>query len=918
MIAHDKTVQELYSELNSRLEGLTTEEVIHRQQLHGKNVLPASERINLLHLFFSQFTELLVLILIAAAIISAFIGFFEDHESLIDALAIVLVVLLNAVLGFYQEYSAEKTVAALKKFTVSEVVVSRNRSKAKITAEELVPGDIVFLEAGNTVPADIRIVQGYELRTSEAILTGESLSIKKRNQVLSVETPLADRINMLYKGTTVVNGSGQGIVVNTGIETELGKIASSLAEIRADETPLQAKLARLAKQLTAGVVFLSIVIFVIGLLFLRTSPTELFIFSIGLAVAAVPEGLPAVLTLSLAIGITRMARKNALIRKLPAVEVLGSATVICTDKTGTLTKNEMTVKLLWTSDCLYNFTGTGYANNGEVVNARTGHLAVLSTDKCLELALETCVLANEASIEFQEPKKPFKVFGDPTEIALLVAGAKAGITAENLEEQWHKEIIFPFDSERKRMSTIYKDKETGECRVFVKGASDILLDLCTNKWIKDGVKPLTEQDKEIIRGTAESYSTNYAYRILGLAYREASSEAASKICLTESYEHAERNLTFIGLIAMIDPPREQSAPSIEQAREAGINVIMITGDHVATAKAIGRSINLVQKEDPDPLTGVQLDKMSDEELEQQLDSRNIFARVNPSHKLGIVTALKKKKQIVVMTGDGVNDAPALKRADIGVAMGITGTDVAKEVSSMILIDDDFSTIVEAIAEGRAIYDNIKKFIAFLLSANAGEILAVLLGIILGVILQTPILPLIAVQLLYINLVTDTFPALALGVDTPEEDIMRRKPRDPDEPLLDKNLLSMIAVAGAVFAIGAITCFFAAVNFDHTALTAETEIKAQTMAFTALVIYQLFHAINTSEKGTIFSMNAVKNRALFAAILLGFLLQLVAVYVPFLQPFLGTTALEISDWLIILVTAIPVVVVEELRKKIIVE
>lgn len=917
--AHNKSVEELLKEHQTSEDiGLSSQEASRRLETHGPNDIPSGPGINPLKLLLEQFTDLLVLILIGAGLITAVIGIVEeDPESVIDVVAIVLVVLLNAFLGFYQEYSAEKAINSLKKLSTSEVVVYRDEHKIKIPVEEVVKGDIVFLEAGEIVPADLRLIQGYEIRVDEGILTGESMSVRKRNTVLPQKTQLADRTNMLYKGTTIVNGTGQALVVATGLGTELGKIASSLSEIHAEETPLQKKLAKLAKQLTLGVVVLSVLIMIFGFTLLKTdSPSDIFIFAIGLAVAAVPEGLPAVLTLTLAIGVTRMAKKQTLIRKLPAVEVLGSATVICTDKTGTLTKNEMTVKVLWTNDGLYNVTGVGYLNNGDLTVARTGHVASPSEDDSLDLALDISVLVNDASIQEEEGPQ-YKVFGDPTEIALLVMGAKAGYTAEKLKKQWEKKFVFPFDSERKRMSVVLKNKQGEGHRVMAKGAADVLLDLCTQQLSHGEIIPLEENDKKAIQAIAESYSGNYAYRVLGLAYRDLDDEETEKIVMSEDYERSENELVFVGLVAMIDPPRDQSGPSIRRAKSAGVNVIMITGDHMATAQAIGRSIGLTSKTDPAPITGQMLDEMSDEGLEEAVRTTKIFARVNPSHKLRIVNALKRQDEVVVMTGDGVNDAPALKRADVGVAMGITGTDVSKEASAMVLVDDNFANIVEAIAEGRVIYDNMKKFIAFLLSANMGEIITVMFGIIIGFILLPggqAIIPLLAIQLLFINLVTDTFPAIALGVDTPEDNVMERSPRNPNEPLLDKNLLSMIVVSGIVFAVGSLFCFFYAIDFGNDFTEHNQEI-ARTMAFTALVIYQLLHALNTSEKGTIFSLKTIKNRTLLAAIALGLFLQLGAVYIVFLNPILETVPLEPFHWGLILLTAIPVVVVEEIRKKV---
>lgn len=921
--AHFLDSDEVLEALETNTHGLSNQEVINRLKKYGSNALPEGKGLSYLNVFLSQFKDLLVIILILAGIIS-FLLSFQDTENLVDVIAIAIVVFLNAILGFYQEISAEKAINSLKKLSTSEVVVVRDNAKIKIPSEDLVPGDIVVLEAGELIPADIRLIHGYELRINESSLTGESLPVKKRNARLAEKIALGDRINMLFKGTTVVNGSGTGVVVSTGIQTEIGKIATSLIEIEADETPLQIRLDKLAKQITIAVVILSVIIIVFGTIFLpHISFSELFILAIGLAVAAVPEGLPAVLTLTLALGVTKLAKKKSLIRKLPAVEVLGSTTVICTDKTGTLTKNQMTVKTLWTLDHTYNFTGTGYMNNGDITEVKTGQKVNPKEISCndLDLSLNIISLANDASITFTSPNEPFTIFGDPTEIALLVATTKAGVSGleylESVQNTWDKEFSFPFDSERKRMSVVVKSEDENY-KVFTKGALDILVNLCTSYCTSNGSNELTEEVKNTILQVSNAFSSNYAYRILGLAYKNISGEEKERLILTENHNDAESNLTFVGFICMIDPPRDQSGPAIETAHKAGINVIMITGDHKETAKAIGKSIGLIQKDGVEPVTGMELDEMSDEQLIACLKDTNIFARVSPSHKLRIVNSLKDSKEIVAMTGDGVNDAPALKRADIGIAMGITGTDVAKEASEMVLVDDNFSNIVDAVFEGRVIYDNMKKFIAFLLSANTGEILTVLFGLLLGIILQQffnydkAIIPVLAIQLLYINLVTDTFPALALGVDDPEDNVMYRKPRDPNEPLLDGNLISMIFTSGIVFALGSIFCFLFAIDFGNNLSDASINL-AETMAFTSLVIYQLFHALNTSELRTIFKEQTFKNRALLGSIALGFLLQLIALYMPVVSHLLQTTPLDVNDWIIILLTCIPVVLVEELRK-----
>ena len=912
---HDKSVEELYDLLDINEKGLSNSEAEIRLEKYGPNELAKGEEIHPFKMFLSQFTDLLVIILIIAGIVTAIIGIIENDEKvIIEVIAITIVVILNAGLGFYQEYSAEKAIEALKSLSQSEVIILRDNEKIKMKAEFLVPGDIVLLESGNVIPADIRLLKAYEINVNEAILTGESLSVRKTVEVLPSETSLADRKNMLFKGTTIASGSGRGLVVNTGLETELGKIATSLTEIEREETPIQKKLNILAKQLTILIVILAGAIFLLEILFFGMEYfTELLIFAIGLAVAAVPEGLPAVLTLSLAIGVTRMAKQNALIRKLPAVEVLGSSTVIATDKTGTLTKNEMTVTLVWTIAKQYEVSGTGYTSIGNIIKKTTAKEIEPEYRPELESLIEIAALANEASIEPQGAGEPYKTFGDPTEIALLILAEK-GQTLDSINRKWDVEYLFPFDSNRKRMSVISKEKESGKYRIMVKGALDILLDRCVNYKEDGNIKPLDSKTKDKIIKVSERYSANFAYRILGFALREINDQEATQLLEEKKSEKVEDNLTFVGFVGMIDPPRESSRPAILKAREAGIRVMMITGDHKETARAVGKEIALCIN--TEPITGSKLDKMSDEELDEIVKEAEVFARVNPSHKLRIINALKSHGEIVVMTGDGVNDAPALKRADIGVAMGITGTDVAKEASEMILVDDNFANIIEAVGEGRRIFDNIKKFISYLLSANAGEVLTVLAAVILGFVFFNSIfIPILAIQLLYINLVTDTFPALALGVSPADKDIMQRPPRDPEEPLLTKKLVVFILSLGLLYALGNTILFLWSINFDLGINLETADLSLQrTIIFAALVIFQLINALSVSQGATIFSKDIFENKKLIGATILSFILLVFAIYVPFMQVFIRTYPLSPFHWLMILTMTVPLLLFQELYKR----
>ncbi|MBN1329741.1 MAG: cation-translocating P-type ATPase [Candidatus Heimdallarchaeota archaeon] len=917
---HSQTVEDLYIILDSRFEGLNSRVAEEKFLKYGPNIVSTAKKIKPLNILFNQFKNLLVIILIFAAIITGIVSIFKEGEgekidTIIDIVAISAVILINAGLGFYQEYSAEKAIDSLKKYSVGKVIVARDGKKIELEAEKLVSGDIIFLESGDTVAADIRIIQSYELRINESILTGESVPLRKKATILPRDTPLADRTNMLFKGTTIVNGTGVGIVVHTGLTTELGKIATSIIKIEREDTPIQKKLKKLAQQLTIFIVVLSVIIFLIGGFSLGWEQwTYLLVFTIGLAVAAVPESLPAVLTLALAIGITRMAKKKALIRKLPAVEVLGSTTVICTDKTGTLTLNEQTVKLVWLNDVQYNVTGNGYFRDGAIISLPTAQKQDPLSNPDLLKSIEIITLANEASIQKQGQEEPYKIFGDPTEVALLILAEK-GQTVDEINKLWSTEYIFPFDSDRKRMSVIAKNKETDKYQIMVKGATDILINLCTNQLKANTIVTLTENDRKEIIASVESLSANYAYRILGIAYRDIDASQAEKFILSENYELVEENLTFVGFVGMIDPPRKETRPAILEAKQAGLDVIMITGDHTETAKAIGKEISLCSADEP--ITGKLLERMTDEELEQAVQTTHIFARVNPAHKLRIVNALKKNGHIVVMTGDGVNDAPALKRADIGVAMGITGTDVAKEASEMILIDDNFSNIIEAVSEGRTIYNNIKKFIGYLLSANTGEILTVLFGVILGLILtRNIIIPVLAIQLLFINIVTDTFPALALGVSPPEKDVMKRNPRNPAEPLLDKEMIIMIFLSGLLYAIGAMIVYFWSLGFNTTPSTETQKRLAETTVFASLVIYQLLHSLSISQNKLVFSKDIFKHSKMFLALVVSMGLLLVAIYVPFIGKLIKTEPLPAINWLMIIATAIPIFIIDELRKFII--
>jgi len=731
---HSKTIDETVTNLDSSIEkGLTTSQVNERLIKYGKNEIKEEIHTTALQIFINQFKSFIVMILIIAVIISAVIHHY------VDAAVIGVILILNTVLGFIQEYKAEKSIEALKKMASLKAVVIRDGKEQKIDAKELVPGDIIVLETGEKIPADARLIKIVNLEAQEAALTGESLPEAKEEKIFEETTGVADRRNMVFSGTIITRGRGLAIVTETGMTSEIGKIAGMIQSEKPKPTPLQIKLKKLGEVLGLGAIIISALVFFIGVA-TGQPVTEMFITAISLAVAAIPEGLPAVVTIALAIGIQKMIKKNALIRKLPSVETLGSTTVICTDKTGTLTHNEMTVRKIFTNNQVISVTGRGYSTSG------TFSIKEQKIDpKQLNLLLTIGALSNDAKLTGE------KIIGDPTEGSLIVSAAKAGIIKDELETKYPRLAELEFTSERKRMSTHHNiaNKKV----IYTKGAPDVVIELCDRIYINGKIERLTPQQKKKILAANELFA-KHALRVLGFAYKES-----------EILE--ETNMVFVGLQGMIDPPRLEVKEAIKKCNSAGMKVVMITGDYKATAEAIGRELGLTGK----AIDGQQLEQIHN--LEEHIEEISIFARIDPKHKVRIVEALKTRGHIVAMTGDGVNDAPALKKADIGIAMGITGTDVAKEASDMILTDDNFASIVNAVEEGRGIYDNIKKFVRYLISSNIGEILTLFIGLMIGLPL-----PITALQILWINLVTDGLPALALGVDPKEPDIMERPPRNP--------------------------------------------------------------------------------------------------------------------------------------------
>ncbi|MGB9813053.1 MAG: calcium-transporting P-type ATPase, PMR1-type [Thermovenabulum sp.] len=863
--------------LNTHIEkGLSTQEAMKRLEKYGYNELVEKKGPSIFEMLLSQFKDFLVLILIAASIISIFLG------EITDSVVIILIVVLNAILGVLQEYKAGKAMEALKKMAAPEAKVIRDGIVKTIPAKELVPGDIVLLEAGNFVPADLRLIESLNLKIDEAALTGESVPVEKNaNIVFNEEIPLGDRKNTAFMGTIVTYGRGKGVVVSTGMHTEIGMIAKMLESYEEEETPLQKKLQELGKVL--GIVSLIIcgVVFLLGI-FRGVNFLEMFMTSVSLAVAAIPEGLPAIVTIVLALGMQRMVKRNALIKKLHAVETLGSTTVICTDKTGTLTQNQMTVVKAFTNSKLYNISGEGYKPTGDFIY--NGQKIEPSTDANLSLLLKIGALCNDSSLEESglehECEKTYRIVGDPTEGALVVAAAKANLDKKELEKIMPRIGEIPFDSDRKRMTTFHITPEG--TIAFVKGAPDIILNLSTQIYRDDNVYPMSLKDREEILKVNEELSSN-ALRVLAFAYRPFDNMPRDV-----SYENIENNLVFVGLIGMIDPPRPESIEAIKICKKAGIKPVMITGDYKNTAIAIAKELGLIEDKSK-VLTGAELDNLSDEELASLSKDVSVYARVSPIHKLKIVEAIKKNNHIVAMTGDGVNDAPALKKADIGIAMGITGTDVAKETADMILTDDNFASIVAAVEEGRTIYSNIRKFIFFLLSCNIAEILIIFLAMLLG--LPVPLKP---IQLLWLNLLTDAFPALALGMEQKEKYIMEIPPRKPEEPILDRKMRIQIAVQSTFMTIAILGAFYYALSANFPLE------KARTYAFVTLIFGELLRAYTSrSETESIFKIGFFSNSYMLLGTSISFILLLVVLYIPFFSNVFDTVSLSINDWLFII-------------------
>ncbi len=873
---HTLSIEESFTRLKSISRGLTEVEAARRLEEYGPNELQATRRISPWTILFEQFKNVLIVILVCATTLSAFLG----HG--IEAIAITVIVLFAVILGFVQEYRAERAIEALREMAAPVATVIRDGREKRVPARELVPGDVILLAMGNMVPCDVRLVEAVNLQTVEAALTGESAPVEKHTHSLEDKRlSIGDRKNLAYAGTLVSYGRGRALVIATGMSTEFGKIARMLEEVETGKTPLQVNLDRVGKTLARVALVVVIVIVALGLF--RGQPfVEMVIFGVALAVAVVPEALPAVITISLALGVKRMVKRNALVRRLPAVETLGSTSVICSDKTGTLTKDEMTARRLFIGGQMLEVSGTGYEPNGKFSMNGTA----FELTEPMSMLLQAAALASDARVERSDSGDKWEVKGDPTEGALVVAAAKAGLIKVELDARFPRVSEIPFTAETKRMTTLHQTPEG--VAAYTKGAPEVIVQSCSRQLTKDGEELLNDARRAEVLEVAQKLAAD-ALRVLAVAYKRNGAK-----------DNAQEGMTFLGLVGMIDPPRPEAQAAVRECEQAGIKVMMITGDHPLTAKAIADELGL--SKDGRVVTGAELEAMSDEELKQTVELVEVCARVSPAHKLRVVTALQTRGQVVAMTGDGVNDAPALKKADIGIAMGITGTDVSKEAAAMTLTDDNFASIVAAVEEGRGIFSNIKKYLMYLLSSNVGEI-----GLMAGAMLAGLPLPLTAVQILYVNLATDGLPALALAVDPPEDDLMRRHPRDPHTGIFTRPVVMLMLVGGLWSTVVNLSLFIWALNSGRSLQ------EAMTMTFVSLVLIQFIKAYNfRSDRHSVLS-RPFANKWLNIAIIWELFMMALILYVPFLERTFSTFGLPLRDWLIILAAAFTVSPVLELAK-----
>ena len=859
---HSSSVEEVSKKLKTNINiGLSGEEAQKRFERYGPNNLKEKKKESIFVKFIKQFNDFMIITLIIAAIISAVVSKLNGEADYIDSIIIVAIVIFNAIMGLVQEQKAEKSLEALKKMSAPNAKVRRNGRVQEIDATMVVPGDIVILEAGNYVPADCRLINSYNLKIEESALTGETIpSLKDSSKILKENTAMGDLCNMVFATTIVVNGHGEAIVVETGMNTRVGKIAGMIIEDESPETPIQKKLAEVGKILAIACIIICVLIFVIGI-FKKIPIIEMFMTSVGLAVAAIPEGLPAIVTIMLSIGVTKMAKKNSIIRKLPAVETLGSSSVICSDKTGTLTQNKMTVTEV--RNCF------GRANSNE-----------------RKFIFELGTMCTDTTEERINGKLGF--VGEATEVAISNAAMEEGVSKSFLYDEMKRINDIPFDSKRKMMTTIHK--YGNRYRIITKGAPDVLLKRCSNCYSGGQIVPIFSKKDDI--NEQNNQMAEKALRVIAVAYKDVEK--------LPEMQDVEKDLIFCGLIGMIDPPREGVKEAIRTCRRAVIKTVMITGDHLQTAKAIAKELGILKRGDL-AIDGETLERMSQHELEQNIMDYSVFARVSPEHKVRIVKAFQSTGAVVAMTGDGVNDAPALKNADIGIAMGKGGTDVAKNAADMILLDDNFVTIVEAVKQGRNIYDNIKKAIHFLISTNIGEIVTIFFGLVLGI--KSPLL---AIQLLWINLVTDSLPAIALGLEKEEENIMSRLPRNPKKNLFADGLWWKIMIEGAMLGIFTLLAF----SIGNRLYSVEV---GRTMAFLTLGILELVHSFNIKSEESIFKIGVFENKYLIGALVLGVILQVIVVVVSPLAQIFSLVPLTGIQWLYTVLIAIAPIPIVEIQK-----
>jgi Ca2+-transporting ATPase len=894
-IWHNLSVSEVIESLNSGTQGLTREEAERRLAQFGPNELAEKEKTPPWVLFLEQFKNFLIIILLVAAVISGVLALMGEGD-IWDPILIVIIVFFAAGLGFVQESRSEKALEALKQMTASTATVIRDGEEEDIPARDLVPGDIILLQTGDRIPADSRLTEAVNLKIDEAPLTGESISVGKTNEIISGDIAVADRKNMAYTGTTVVYGRGKALVTGTAMATEFGKIAGMLQEVKPPPTPLQVSLDKIGKILGIACLAICGVVAGVGIIVgIFSHILEAFIWGVSLAVAAVPEALPAVTTICLALGVQRMVKRHALLRRLPAVETLGCTTFICSDKTGTLTQNEMTVRKIYVNGQTIDIGGVGYEPVGSFY--LNGTAITPQDEPHLLRLLRAGASCNDSHLI--NANGIWQVRGDPTEGALVVVAAKAGIKSEELTFPRIAEV--PFSSERKRMTTIH-DTPDGKV-AYSKGAPEVILDSCTRIYSEGIERELTEQDRKRILQVNREMAAG-ALRVLGLAYKSLSGKELG----SEVVEGTEEEMVWVGLVGMIDPPREEVKQAVALCKQAGIKSVMITGDHKLTAEAIARELDMLVEGDF-ALSGKELDELTPEELDNVAEEVKVYARVSPAHKMRIVETLQGKGHVVAMTGDGVNDAPALKKADIGVAMGITGTDVSKEAGAMILTDDNFASIVAAVEEGRNIFANIRKYLIYLLSCNIGEVLLMLIAFVIGTVTGLyKVVPLVALQILVVNLVTDGLPALALAVEPGELGIMQRPPRDPKRSIFDKPLVNYLLGIGFWTMLASLGVFLWALN------SGRTPVEAQCLCFVTLVSVELFNCFNCrSERLSLFRMNPFGNKWLLAAVASSWAIAVAIVYVPFLQDPFHTYSMSLQDWVVVLLAGVSVLIPVEITK-----